>query len=1049
MTTKIWDKVVIEKRLPLILLMSCFMAVFMGLAPSQAHPPARAKSVRNARFKIVAYVPQYRVMSLNPDIAANVTDLIFFSVSPTPDGEIDSGFLTPAMETKLAQIKNARHIRLWLSIGGGDRSSAFPQMATDPVRRARFVAVLTQFLLQHGFDGADFDWEFPNNPAEAAAFTSLIVDTKRALAPRGLKVSVAVAPGSWFDPKMLAAADQFNLMTYYDRAHHSGLANCQQDVDYLIKNGADPKKICLGIPFYAEDTTNGSDNLIYRDLAAQYHPDAAADEVGGYAFNGVKTVQDKTQYALDRGLGGVMIFELGQDTNDGILSHAIHQLVYPSMTLLTADPDGSYELTADNAEILGDSARVELSGGIPDIGYWDSMNDSGNWQIDVPAGQAGQYAVSMECGCDPNYAGSTYTVTFDSGTRACKRQTLTGTVTPTSNWDTFHTIAFPGTITLTAPSAMIRMQALALTSGDLINLRRIVLTKVAQTPQLQGNTETGETPAQFAKRTQWWRDAKFGLFIHWGVYSVPNSNHANTWGLGEWYQANTGMSVADYEKFALQFDPVKFDAKSWVAMAKAAGMKYLVITAKHHDGFDMFDSKLSDYNIVKATPWHHDPMKDLARECRRQGIKLCFYYSVKDWHNYDYLPRIPTDHRPTTGASLDRYMEYLKGQVRELLTNYGPVGVIWFDGHLDHTADEEHATEVVKMMRSIQPNLMINDRINLAEDFSTPEQVIPDNGLGVGRLWETCMTINGHWGYAWSDHNVKSKPFLVQTLCDVVSKGGNYLLNVGPDASGVIPDEEVSRLKDVGAWMDTNGESIYGTTRSPFRKLDFDGRCTQKGNTLYLQVFNWPQNGLTVHGLVTPVKNAVALLGNERLTTSTLADGGFEISKPDHLDPAATVVRLRLAGPLVIDPAAVRLNAEEDGSYLLTANNAGIEGDTARLEQTPDGTWDIGYWTSMNDSATWKINVPATEAGEYSISMECGCDPKYAGSTYTVTIDSGTKQTLTATVTPTANWDTFQTISFPNTITLAAPAATIRMQALALTSGDLINLRKIVLTRVR
>ena len=469
MTPVILDKIVTAKILPGVLFVCCLLS----FAPVQAHPQAAAKSDQNAKFKIVAYLPQYRVMSLNSYIVANVTDLIFFSVSPTSDGGIDSGFLTPAMEAKLAQIKAAYHIRLWLSVGGGDRSSAFPPMATDPVRRAHFVSSLTQFLILHGFDGADFDWEFPNNPAEAAALTALVVDTKRALAPLKLKVSMAAAPGSWFDPKMLAAVDQLNLMTYYDETHRSGLENCQQAVDYLIKNGADPKKICLGIPFYAEDTVNGNDGPIYSDLAAQYHPDPKADEVGGYAFNGIKTVQDKTQYALDRNLGGVMIFELGQDTNDGVLSHAIHQLVYPTMPLLSADFDGIYDLTAGNAEVLGDSARLETSGGITDIGYWDSLNDSANWRIDVPPGRAGQYSVSVECGCDPAYAGSTYTVTIDSS----KHQTLTGTVTPTANWDTFQTITLPGTISLTAPEATIRMQALALTSGDLINLRKIVLTK--------------------------------------------------------------------------------------------------------------------------------------------------------------------------------------------------------------------------------------------------------------------------------------------------------------------------------------------------------------------------------------------------------------------------------------------------------------------------------------------------------------------------------------------------------------------------------------------
>ncbi|MGQ9697572.1 MAG: alpha-L-fucosidase, partial [Armatimonadota bacterium] len=358
-----------------------------------------------------------------------------------------------------------------------------------------------------------------------------------------------------------------------------------------------------------------------------------------------------------------------------------------------------------------------------------------------------------------------------------------------------------------------------------------------------------ETKEQFEARTKWWREAKFGMFIHWGIYAVPAdcTTRDGRKSIAEWYLSNKQMQVKDYEKFAAQFNPVKFDAKKWVATAKQAGMKYIVITSKHHDGFCMFDSKLTDYCITKATPFKRDPMRELAQECRRQGLRLCFYYSIMDWHHPDYLPRRPWEQnvRPATGADLNRYIEYMKGQLRELLTNYGPIGVIWFDGGWEHNAQELRSEEVNRMIRSIQPSIIINDRNHLPEDHATPEQTIPAGALPGGRLWETCMTINDTWGYAKNDTNWKPAEDLIRKLCDIASKGGNFLLNVGPTAEGEFPPEIMERLAAIGRWMKVNGESIYGTTQSPFRRLSFDGRCTVKGNNLYLHVFRWPEEGLT------------------------------------------------------------------------------------------------------------------------------------------------------------------------------------------------------------
>lgn len=429
-----------------------------------------------------------------------------------------------------------------------------------------------------------------------------------------------------------------------------------------------------------------------------------------------------------------------------------------------------------------------------------------------------------------------------------------------------------------------------------------------QTPALQPNPNARESSEQFARRTKWWREAKFGMFIHWGLYAIPadSTDLKGNRGVGEWYFFNKQMQVKEYEKFAAQFNPVKFNAAQWVKTAKDAGMKYIVITSKHHDGFCLFDTKHTNYCITKATPFKRDPLKELAEECRKQGIRLGFYYSILDWHHPDYLPRRPWEEnvRPATGADLNRYIDYMKGHLTELLTNYGPIGVIWFDGGWEHNEKELRSAEVNAIIRQLQPGIMINDRNRLPKDYSTPEQTIPTQALPNGRLWETCMTINDTWGYARNDQNWKSAEDLIRKLCDIASKGGNFLLNVGPTALGEFPEEIKARLARIGAWIAANGEAIYGTTQSPFLKLPFEGRCTVKDNRIYLHIFRWPEDGLRLCGLRTPVLGARVLGSGEQLKVTvpiTPEAPTLYISRPKKLDPIATVVAVRLAGPPSIE----------------------------------------------------------------------------------------------------------------------------------------------------
>src|SRR6266496_767314 len=360
-----------------------------------------------------------------------------------------------------------------------------------------------------------------------------------------------------------------------------------------------------------------------------------------------------------------------------------------------------------------------------------------------------------------------------------------------------------------------------------------------------------ETKAQKEQRMKWWKDARFGLFIHWGLYSVPAGEWNGQTNHAEWIRTTAQIPIHEYEKFVGQFNPVKFNAEEWVKLAKAAGMKYIVITSKHHDGFCMFDTKQTDFDIM-STPFHRDVMKELSAACKKEGIQLCFYHSIMDWHHPDYLPRREWEKdRPITGANLSNYISYMKNELKELLTNYGKIGVLWFD--ID---------------------------------------------------WESCMTMNNNWGYNSHDNNWKSSEDLVRKLIDIASKGGNFLLNIGPTSEGVFPDPAIDRLKDIGSWMSVNHESVYQTKASPFKILSW-GRCTQKpiagGTRLYLHIFDWPADGkLMVPGLGSQVTNCYSLSDKKKLKAEK-TEGNYII---DMLNVAqqnyATVIVMDIKGKPVI-----------------------------------------------------------------------------------------------------------------------------------------------------
>lgn len=412
------------------------------------------------------------------------------------------------------------------------------------------------------------------------------------------------------------------------------------------------------------------------------------------------------------------------------------------------------------------------------------------------------------------------------------------------------------------------------------------------------------------RRMKWWREARFGMFIHWGLYAVL----AGEWNgkttpkkIGEWIMHDLQIPLPEYEKLVAQFNPVKYDAREWVRTAKDAGMKYIVITSKHHDGFALWDSKVSDYDVM-ATPYGRDLLKPLAAECRRQGLRFCTYHSIMDWHHPDYLPRRKWDTRPANTANFDRYVSYLKVQLKEIVANYNP-GVMWFDGEWEETWTHERGVDLYNYVRSLNPDIIINNRVdkgrrgmqgltkegNFKGDFGTPEQEIPPQGLP-GVDWESCMTMNDTWGYRKDDHNWKSAETLIRNLIDIASKGGNFLLNVGPTAEGLIPGPSVERLAEMGRWMKTNGEAIYATTASPIGKPAW-GRCTQKPGKLYLHVFEWPSDGKLLLPIANQVTRARLLAAPGTMLKLTKIEQGVTIQLPPSApDRTASVIAVEIKG---------------------------------------------------------------------------------------------------------------------------------------------------------
>ncbi len=501
------------------------------------------------------------------------------------------------------------------------------------------------------------------------------------------------------------------------------------------------------------------------------------------------------------------------------------------------------------------------------------------------------------------------------------------------------------------------------------------------------------------QRMHWWRDARFGLFIHWGLYAIP----AGEWkgkdipGIGEWIMKRATIPAAEYRTLAKQFNPVQFDAKAFVSVAKAAGMKYITITSKHHDGFAMFKSKASPYNIVDATPYGKDVIKALADECRKQDMKLCFYYSQsRDWNEPDGLDN---DWDFPAARNFQHYLDTkVKPQLTELLTQYGPIGMIWFDTPM--TITKEQAQSLKDLVRSLQPACIISGRLGggVETDYkSTGDNVIPSVVLPGD--WEVPATLNNTWGFKTKDHEWKSPEVITRLLFEIAGKGGNYLLNVGPDANGLIPDASVQILKRVGDWMKVNHDAIYGTQSSPYT-VEFPwGNITRKPGKLFLGIYNWPTGDFYLEGLTNKVKKVYLLADPSRpiafkeFFNPQTSHHRLQIKLPAQApDPIVSVVVVETDGDVQTETLIAQ---QQDGRVQLHGALAAAKrnGAPASLNFFSNGGG-AGGWTDSSINLTWSFSIE--KPGRYKVDLlttETGShgNPQWLGG-HLLRVQSGSQQ---------------------------------------------------------